>query len=291
MRLLLRLFLFLLLVGGSLAAKEFTFAAYNVANYAPLPEPGREKPRKSAEATAALHGIIATLNADILGVCEMGGPRQFEAFRQRLAESGLGYADFEYVEGGDADRHLALASRYPIVARNSRADLVLESDFSHEKMRRGILDVTIAVTPETRIRCVGVHLKSKLAGMEDAEFVRRVEARLLRKHIDAILAEDPGVQLLVYGDFNDTKTSPALREVAGRRGSKTAMLPLRLCDAEGDHWTHFWAADDSYSRIDFILVNRTLAKNVERTKCFLYRGPDRAGASDHRPLFATFKTR
>lgn len=290
MPLLLRLFL-LLLTAGSLLAKEFTFAAYNVENYAPLMEPGQQKPRKSAEATAALHEIIATLDADILGVCEMGGPEQFAAFKQRLEESGLGYTDFEYVAGGDADRHLALASRYPIVARDSRSDLVLQSDFSHEKMRRGLLDVTIAVTPEVHIRCVGVHLKSKLAGMEDAEFTRRVEARLLRKHIDAILAENPASLLLVYGDFNDTKTSPTLREVAGRRGSKTTMLPLRLCDTEGDYWTHFWKANDSYSRIDFLLVNRALGKRVVPAKCFLYRGPGWSEASDHRPLFATFEAR
>lgn len=285
------LFLAFLLSVAPLSAGEFSFAAYNVANYAPLPEPDRPKPRKSAAATAALHKIVATLGADILGVCEMGGAAQFEEFKRRLAADNLGYTDFEYVDGGDSDRHLALASRYPIVARHSRSDLVLESDFSHERLRRGLLDVTIAVAPGVHVRCIGLHLKSKLAGMEDAEFVRRMEARLVRKHIDAILAADPTVNLLVYGDFNDTKTSPAVREIAGRRGSRIALQPLRLCDGNGAYWTHFWAANDSYSRIDFVLVNRRLAGAVERERSCLYPGDDWAAASDHRPLFATFKAR
>lgn len=271
------------------AAREFTFACYNVENYAPLIEKGQKKPRKNAEATQALHEVIAALNADILGVCEMGGPEQFEEFKRRLGESELGYAHFEYVDGGDPDRHLALASRFPIVASQSRSDLVLESDFSHERLRRGLLDVTIAVTPEFQVRCIGVHLKSKLAGMEDAEFIRRMEARLVRKHIDTILRETPESHLLLYGDFNDSKTSPALREVAGIRGSKHALLPIRLSDANGEYWTHFWAANDSYSRIDYILVNRPLGKRVERTRCFIYNEPHWVEASDHRPLVVTFK--
>lgn len=271
------------------SGSEYTFAAYNVENYGPLLELGQNKPRKSTKATEALHGVIASLNADILGVCEMGSHAQFEEFKRRLSASGLGYTDFEWLDGGDRDRHLALASRYPIVERHSIAEVVLQSDFAYEKVRRGILDVTIAVTPEVHIRCVGVHLKSKLAAREDEGFIRRTEARLLRNHIDAILAADPNVQLLVYGDFNDTKNSASLREVAGKRGAKETMLPLRLCDTEGDYWTHHWAAQDSYSRIDFIFVNRRLAQAVERSKCYIERSPELAVASDHRPLLATFR--
>ena len=56
----------------------------------------------------------------------MGSPERFEDFKKRLDEAGLGYVDSEYLQAADPDRHLALVSRFPIVARNSRGDVPYE---------------------------------------------------------------------------------------------------------------------------------------------------------------------
>ncbi len=61
----------------------------------------------------------------------------------------------------------------------------------------------------TKLRFIGVHLKSKLKDTaEDEEELRRNEAHLLRKHVDDVLDADAGANLVVYGDFNDTKNEP-----------------------------------------------------------------------------------
>ena len=281
-----------LLSAGTLCGKDFVFAEYNVENYAPLAVPGETKtgrPLKTAEAASAVVAIVKDISPDLLGVCEMGALPHFEEFRKRLHEAGLGYRDFEFVAGPDPARHLVLLSRFPIVARQSLPDVPFEANGSRQKVHRGFLDVTVQVNPQMRLRIVGAHLKSKRPTAEgSADLERRQEAHLLRKHIDKILAEDPGMPLLVFGDFNDTKDQPAIQEVTGQRGAPEALLEMRLADSLGDRWTYHWKVDDVYSRIDFLFTNRALASRVVHEGCSVYRSPLWEKASDHRPLIATF---
>lgn len=265
------------------------FAGYNIENYSPVLEPGRKKAGKSAEAADAVVQAVKAINPDILGVCEMGPPRQFEDFRNRLSQAGLNYTDFEFVEGTDPDRHLALVSRYPIVARQSQVEIAYECNGVREKVKRGFLDVTVRIGDVFTLRFVGAHLKSKRPSPDAREdLLRRNEAHLLHNRISQILGTDPAPNLVVYGDFNDTKDQPGVQEVAGRRGAPDALADLAPADSQGDRWTHYWKVDDVYSRIDYIFVNRAFSPRVVRAKCYVYRSPSWNEASDHRPVVATF---
>lgn len=275
---------------GTLTAKEFVVAEYNVNNFAPLAIPGETKtgrPLKSAEAAQAVIDVIQEISPDILGVCEMGAAPHFEEFRKRLA--GAGYVDAEFVEAADPGRHVALLSRFPIVARQSQPDLPLDNPNQRQKVRRGFLDVTLQIAPHLRLRVIGVHLKSKRPSPEGSpDLERRQEAHLLRKHLDKVLAENPGLPVLLFGDFNETKDQPAIQELTGLRGTPEALKELRLADSVGDHWTYHWKVDDVYSRIDFLFVNRALAPLLVPERSRVYRSLLWEKASDHRPLIATF---
>ncbi len=273
------------------ASDEFVVASYNIENYLGEETPDdaarhRAKP-KSEKAARAVVRVVKDINPDILGVCEMGLPDEFETFKGRLSEAQLGYIDSEYVAGPDPDRHLALVTRFPIIARHSVANVEYELNGAPEKMKRGILDVTIRVTPAYDIRLVGVHLKSKLAAPAGEALVRRHEAELLRKHIDRILAEDPHVNLLVYGDLNDTRDQPALREVMGVRGSAGYLADLPAKDAFGDKWTEYWSVEDLYSRIDYFFANRAVLHEVVPGKTCVYRSEYWFEASDHRAIYTS----
>ncbi|HEY0792090.1 MAG TPA: endonuclease/exonuclease/phosphatase family protein [Chthoniobacterales bacterium] len=267
-----------------------TFAHYNVENYLVLDrrEHGHVVHAGKPEAEIApLIRIIQTIHPDLLGVAEMGPPDQFDDFRQRLAAAGLEYPAAEYVQGADPDRHLAFLSKFPILERHSEADAEVILPDHREPMRRGILDVTVEITPRTRIRLVGAHLKSKLPIPEGEELVRRAEAQKLREHIDGLLQQAPDTLLLVYGDLNDTKDEPAIREVAGIRENPTGLLDLWLADQDGDRWTYYRKFSDTYARIDYIFVNRALFPSIDRAKSYLFRSADWNRASDHRPVVAT----
>jgi endonuclease/exonuclease/phosphatase family metal-dependent hydrolase len=244
----------------------------------------RAKPEKQIE---ALIRVIKEIHPDILGVCEMGSIERFTDFKKRLTAAGLAYADSEYVAGPDEDRHLALVSRFPIVARQSLTNIPFELNGQPQKVRRGFLDVTIEVNPQYRLRMIGVHFKSKLAAPEGEALIRRHEAQKLRQHVEKIIAEDGNVNLVVYGDFNDSKNEPMFQEVSGVRGTPSYLADLWAKDSFGDRWTHYWRAADLYSRFDYIFVSPALFREVIKAKSTVYRSSQWNEASDHRPVFAT----
>jgi len=273
------------------APREIVFCHYNVENYVDAKPPGpdskfgsKAKPEKSI---AALVAIIKEISPDILGVCEMGSPAQFDDFQKRLAAAGLGYKHSEFLEAADDERHLALVSRFPIVARQSLANVPFELAGRPEKVRRGFLDVTLQVNPDYQLRVVGVHLKSKLPTPAGEALIRRLEASRLRAHLDRILKATPKANLLCYGDFNDLKNEPMFAEVTGIRGTAGYMADLWAKDPLGDRWTHFWKTADLYSRIDYLFVSPALFGEVVKSKSRIYRGVNWDVASDHRPVYTS----
>jgi endonuclease/exonuclease/phosphatase family metal-dependent hydrolase len=282
------------LSGTAICQETVTFAHYNIENYLEMnrregsqaafgPKPEREK--------KALVRIIKEIHPDVLGVAEMGPPDQFEEFQKRLKEAGLEYPFTEYVSGADPNRHLALLSRFAIVERHSAKALFFDLNGQREPVERGFLDVTIEVNPAFRLRVVGAHLKSKLAVPSGEALLRRNEARLLRQHIDGVLAEDPNVNLLVYGDLNDTKDQPAIQEILGPREGADRLKEILLTDAEGDRWTYYRRLSDTYDRIDYILSDKALLPRIDQSRSYLYRSIDWYSASDHRPVVIVIKTK
>lgn len=272
-------------------AQEIVVGTYNLENYvsdSPRGPGDKTSARaKSEKAIDAVIRIVREINPDILGVCEMGSPERFEDFKKRLNEAGLGYVDSEYLQAADDDRHLALVSRFPIVARASRGDVPFELDGRPEKVRRGFLDVTVQVNPSYRLRLVGAHLKSKLPIPAGEALIRRLEAEQLRKHLEGILTTAPDTNLLCYGDFNDTKNEPAIQEIMGPKKSSLHMADLWARDEVGDKWTHYWKVADQYSRIDYLFASPALFREVVLAKSRIYRSEFWNDASDHRPVFTT----
>jgi endonuclease/exonuclease/phosphatase family metal-dependent hydrolase len=273
------------------SSSEIVVASYNVENY--LGEESEEdanrhraKP-KSEKAVSAVLRVVEDIHPDILGVCEMGSPEEFGAFKARLESEGLAFADSEYVNGPDQDRHLALLSRFPIIARQSTPEVAYELDGAPEKVRRGFLDVTIRINPHFDLRLIGVHLKSKLAVEKGEALIRRHEAQLLREHVEAILTANPRVKLLVYGDFNDNRNDAAMQAVMGIRGSPSYLTDLQAKDALGDRWTQYWKLEDLYSRIDYFLANAALLHEIVPNKTMVYRSEYWNEASDHRPIYTS----
>lgn len=265
------------------------FCHYNLENYGggdPGEQlPGRRSKPKAEQQIATLIRVIREIDPDVLGVCEMGSPEQFDDFKRRLEVAGLGYSSFEYVQGPDSARHLALLSRYPMVERQSLPEVGYVLNGRPERVRRGFLDVTLKVGDTYRLRLVGAHLKSKLPVPEGEALIRRHEARLLREHLEGILRAEPACNLLCYGDFNSLKNEPALQEIQGTRGSPGYLTDLWAKDRWGDRWTHYWRAADLYSRIDYLLVGPGLLPEVLREKSEVYRSVDWEQASDHRPVY------
>lgn len=267
---------------------DLRFTAWNLRNYlfttTPPPEGGSERSKPLSEQQAIL-SILLQIRPDILGVCEMGSPADLAQFKAALQAKGLDLPYTEHVTGDDPSRHVALLSRFPITARQPVTGLRYLLDQSEFPVQRGFLDVTVTVTPAYTLRLVGVHLKSRRDVPEgDQALMRRNEAHLLRQHVDQILAAAPQTNLLVYGDFNDTRDQPGVKAVKGLRGSPALLSEIVAEDASGERWTYYYPEADEYSRIDFLLASPALLPEVREAQSFLYGGKDWIKASDHRPL-------
>lgn len=238
----------------------------------------------------ALVAMLKRIRPDILGVVEIGDKTMLTDLQGRLATEGMAFPHLEWVASPEGERHIALLSRFPIVATNSRGGVPLEIDGRSLKMSRGILDATVQVAPQYQLRLVGVHLKSrrKVPDFDEKKFRAR-EALLVRRHLDSILKASPAVNLLLFGDLNDTKNESPIKDILGTPGTPAALRALPLRDSHGLTWTHFWSDADIYSRIDYLLASQGLWPEINLSRSRIGGGREWSKASDHRPIYATIK--
>lgn len=268
-------------------AEPLTFCSYNLKNWLTMEASGgRPAISKPEAARARVVSMLAAIHPDILGVCEIGTAEDLAELQHRLQLAGVDLPYTELAHGGDETRRLALLSRLPIKARNSQTTLTYQIGAQTLPFQRGILDVTIAITPTFDLHLLGVHLKSmRTVPDADQAEMRRNEARLLRLHLDALFAQEPGARILAYGDFNTHRNDPAVAEVMGSpRTGDTTMLDVLLRDANGEVWTHFWDMADVYSRLDYCFTSRLLRPHIDTRSSHIHSEHDFIKASDHRPL-------
>lgn len=284
------------------AADKFRVATYNLENY--VDDPASKRPLKSEASREKLCENIQALNPDVIAVQEMGSLNLLMDLRERLSKRGLEYPEYEFVNGWDKNIYVAILSKFPIVARRSHTNENYLLRGRRFYVSRGIGEIDIQVNEEYKFTMFVCHLKSKLAiGEADESEMRLKEAEIMRELINTRFAENPNANILVAGDFNDTKDSPSTRAILGRSNSKIGLVDARPAEKNGDNlpsekkgypprnitWTHFYGKDDVYSRIDFIFISKGMAKEWVGDETYVLAVPNWGLASDHRPIVATFE--
>lgn len=278
--------------GDGVAAKTapVTLAFYNLKNYLAMErrvngEIVTDASKPESEIKPLIEGIVA-IGPDILGVCEIGDANHVADLQSRLKAAGIDLPHTELVtDTAGWNRNLALLSRFPIIARESRDDYSYVLGDTKHAIQRGVLDVKLAINPQYHLRYIGLHLKSKREVAEGDETLMRLnEARLARRHIDRIMEAEPGTNLIVAGDFNDLRSEPPIKALQGSFGRPDYLSSLTLSDPYGFHWTHYWSFADSYSRFDYALYSEGLRPEINRDRSRIHHWEDWDKASDHRPL-------
>jgi endonuclease/exonuclease/phosphatase family metal-dependent hydrolase len=275
------------------AEGSLRFIAYNVENWLTMDryvdnQLLRDKPKPDSEKQAVIR-LLSAHKPDVIGLCEIGTAADLAEIQESLKASGLDFPHSHYVGGTDPVRHLGLLSRFPILSTAKPAETEFLLSGQTFGINRGILDATVGVGGKP-YRFIGVHFKSKRPIEEaDQEEMRVHEARLLRRHVDAILKDDPQARLIVYGDFNDTRPTRTFKTVTGSYNSPDYLTALPAKDSRGHAWTHHWAPHDIYSRIDFVTVSRALRQELDFKASYLIDDPEWDQASDHRAILAIFR--
>ena len=290
----------LLLPTASLWSATFRVATYNLENY--VDTPNRNRPTKSPESKSKIREHIRALTPDVLAVQEIGSTNTLQELREALKNEGLDFPYWEHVSGFDTNINIAILSRFPLSARRPHTKESFLLNGRRFRVSRGFSEVDIQVNAHYGFTLITAHLKSKreIAEADETE-LRLEEAKLLRVKIEARLNADPKANLIVLGDLNDTKDSPSTRAVLGR--GKFKLLDTRPAERNGDDapgpnsawqprnvtWTHYYGKEDSYQRIDYILVSPGMAAEWIPDETYVLAVPNWGMASDHRPLVATFE--
>ncbi len=280
------------------AAETFRVGTFNLQNY--LETASGTRAAKSDASKAKIRESLRALNADVLALQEMGGTHALLELRDSLRRDGLDYPHWELVHARDTNIQVAVLSRFPFTARRPHTNDSFVLFGKQFQVRRGFAEVEVRVNERYRFTLLTAHLKSKLPQFDaDEQELRDEEAVFLREHIDTLLSKNPEANVIVAGDLNDTPQSKAVRTIIGRRnalidtrpaepnhdtaaGSRPRQPPPRIT------WTYYYGREDSFHRIDYLLVSRGMAREWRTNETFVLRLPDWGVASDHRPIVATF---
>jgi len=279
---------------------EFTVASYNLENY--LDAPMGSRPVKPEVSRAKVHESLLSLRADVLALQEVGSLSALLKLRDALHRGGLDYPHWEQVTGFDTNIHIAVLSRFPFSAREPHTNEGFLLYGRRYRVSRGFAEVEVRVNDRYRFTLITAHLKSRReSASADQADLREQEAIRLRRIIDARLLARPEANLVVLGDLNDHPDSEPIRIILAR-GKRNALVDTRPAERDGGDrfeggqgrsravtWTHFYAKEDVYSRIDYILLSRGMAREWDPTGTYVLRMPDWGVGSDHRPIVARFK--
>ena len=288
-------------VGLNLPAAEiFHVATYNLDNY--LEQSTGTRSAKSLAAKSVIVQNLRLMHAEVVALQEVGGTDALLELKASLKSAGLDYPYSEIVGGVDTNIQVAVLSQFPLISRHPHTNESFLLFGRRHFVSRGFLEVDVEVIPTYRFTLLAVHLKSRRPTPEaDEADLREQEALLLRGIIDERLRTSPQLNLVVLGDFNDTKNSKTLRCITGR--GRMALLDTRPAERDGKTstegpkaiplrnvtWTYYFDREDTYSRIDYILISRGMALEWEEADTFIPTLADWGLASDHRPIVAGFR--
>lgn len=278
-------------------AETFRVATYNVLNY--LDAPADRRHPKSDEAKAQVRESILAIKPDVLALEEMGTTNALLELRSSLKSAGLDLPYWEHVSAHDPDIHVAVLSRYPFTAVRPQTNDDFLLNGKRMFVKRGFAVVDIRVNTNYSFTLIAAHLKSKVpSALADEADLRLEEAKLLRGKIDAAFAANPNINLIVLGDLNDYKNSKPVRAVIGRGkhqlldtrpAERKAALAVSQPTSDGPAvtWTHYYSAQDVYSRLDYILLSPGMAREWVPNESYVLAIPNWAKGSDHRPVVVT----
>jgi len=292
----------LLLGTISAAATTFSVATYNVETY--LDQPTATRPEiKSDAAKAKVRESIRAMHPDVLALEEMGTTNALLELRASLKADGEDFPYWEHVQGADPDIHVAILSKLPIVSRHPHTNEDFLLDGQRFSVKRGFAEVELRAGTNFTFTLIAAHLKSRrTTAVADESALRLAEAKALREIVTARLTANPQAKIIVLGDFNDVKNSESTRALIGR--GKLKLTDTRPAERNGDDrpnpepryeprnvtWTHYYGVEDSYSRIDYILLSPAMARDWVKSGTYIPTLPNWGIGSDHRPIVAAFTT-
>ncbi len=208
---------------------------------------------------------IKKINADVIGLTEVGNRQEVAQLVEAVRKKGLNYSYWVVGKSHDTatGQHVAFLSKYELTDIEydfeERGIYFTESDFDQTDdtgISKG-MKATIRVKDEF-IHLFLLHLKSERGG-EDSDQKRIMQAEIARRQIIPYLQQNKHV--VVMGDFNSEKRHPVLRTLRGFEDIYSELIQT------GDHyyfnnfdtrWTYNYKGQKE--QIDHVLLSLSFKK-------------------------------
>ncbi len=273
---------------------------------------------KFKEAAKAVAAVIKTINADVIGLVEVGNETDVEELRLEVKALGLDYPHKAVCVSDDrrTGQHVAVLSKFPLdpVVKTiaGKEGYFRELDDPESEDETGVSKGMRVVFPVKNqpLNFYVTHLASERGGHEqDAQ--RIAQASIVRRtYLEQL---NKGEHVIVVGDLNDHRGEPAVRRIRGlddiwedlvQTGGPT-FYPKKddETDAEynarlREHYTYEFAG--MRQQIDHILIsqsvkaacttgNRRVKISTEFIPVTEKIGTTEHLASDHRALAVTLE--
>lgn len=199
---------------------------------------------------------IRAVNADVICLQEVESLPVLDRFNSYYL-GGMKYLHRAVIDSFDPRAiDVAVLSRHPI-----------ESLRSHREERnragtgflfsRDCLEVDLKVGGKP-LRLYANHLKSMMGGREATRARRQEQAERVAAIVDARWKKSSYQgNFVVLGDLNDyPEGKTALGALLGHKGLVNVLTRLPAAD----QWTHYYAAENEYHQLDYLLLSAGLAK-------------------------------
>lgn len=250
--------------------------------------PGRSPTATEAEQEAHIAGVgdyLATLDADILLLQEIGGRANLEAALSSLDGYEVHVVSNFFVGSQPSRQQLAIVSKLSADTAFAQRFAVAE-DPDGARPPRGFAFAALELPGGEILLCYSLHLKSNVSGTaEENKAVREESARQVMAHqaeMEVLYAGRPGIRTVVGGDFNTLLT----------QAEYTEEQTLEIIKDEGFHWTWegvpfsqriTWPGRGSFGDANFDhILTRGLGTPVARVL-----GQPSPNVSDHNPVEVT----
>ncbi len=247
--------------------------------------PNYPKPEKEKK---SLRDYIKKIDADVLGLQEIGSKGHLNELQLDLSASDQNYPyqAFSYESG--RDRNLAFLSRLPLQQVKAHENLRLIDGYGKQEVLRGVLEIEIKYKA-LPIKIFNIHLKSRHTSDSRDPESNKYRLKEAKTVLDLIYKRtDSGKRpYILLGDLNDFPQSETLRLLT--QNKKSPMTQIICIDSKGESWTHYYRKKNRYSTLDYILFSKN-HPFLENASGQILRDRYYYKASDHRPIFVEMES-
>lgn len=223
----------------------------------------RFRQKKFEEATQKVATHLKTINADVLGLTEVGNTSDVKLLVEELKKQGLEYKYWKVCQSDDTGtgQHVAILSKYELTdvipSFPNRGLYFVESD--HDEVDETGISKGMKATinfNNASIHLFLFHLKSERGG-EDSDQRRLMQAEIARRVTIPYLQKEEHV--VVMGDLNSERRHPALLTIRGFKDIEAELVQTGdtyYFEDYNTRWTYNYKGQQE--QIDHILLSLSL---------------------------------